>query len=77
MKRIRLTIEWPGACPESVWADVLKETIESYDVSGLTKVTKVDLVTDFGDTPALTLPDSNDPSLTSHEVRKNRRFGRG
>ncbi len=55
MKRIRLTIEWAGACPEEIWASVLSEVIEKLDASGLTRVSDVELVTDFGETTPLTL----------------------
>ena len=74
MKRIRLTIEWAGACPESVWAEFLRKTIEECDGSGLTRVSKTELITDFGRTTPLTLgPSSDDPFLTSFEVARNRR----
>ena len=55
MKRIRLTIEWAGACSEPTWASVLSEAIEKFDMSGLTRVSDVELLTDFRDTPPLTL----------------------
>ena len=58
MKRIRLTIEWAGACSEECWANVLRALIEKYDGSGLTRVSDVELITDFGETTPLTLPDS-------------------
>ncbi len=74
MKRIRLTIDWAGACSESTWASVLSEAIEQADTSGLTRVSDVEFVTDFGETPPLTLiPDHRDPFLTPFEVRRNRR----
>ena len=74
MKRIRLTIEWAGACSEPQWAAILQQAIEEADASGLTRVSKVDLVTDFGTTEPLTLaPDDSDPFLTPFEVRRNRR----
>ena len=60
MKRIRLTNEWAGACSEPTWASVLSEAIEKADASGLTRVSDVELVTDFGDTTPLTL--AHDPS---------------
>ena len=55
MKRIRLTIEWPGACSEATWAGELQRVIENADASGLTRVTGIELVTDFGTTTPLTL----------------------
>ncbi len=55
MKKIRLTIEWPGACAEDVWARELSKAIEQHDASGITKVTNIELITDFGDTPPLSL----------------------
>ncbi len=74
VKRIRLTIDWAGACSESTWAAVLAQAIEETDASGLTKVSDVELVTDFGTTEPLTLiPDHRDPFLTPFEVRRNRR----
>ena len=75
MKRIRLTIEWAGACSESTWGSVLSEAIEKFDASGVTRVSDVELVTNFGDTTPLTLaPNDSDPFLTPHEVRRNRRL---
>lgn len=67
MKRIRLTIEaeWAGACGEETWANVLTEAIEAFDVSGLTKVTQVKLVTDFGTTEPITVVEPD---------RKHQRF---
>ena len=62
MKRIRLTIEWPGACSEEVWAECLRKTIENADASGLTRVSGVELITDFGDTTPRTL----DPARKEH-----------
>lgn len=59
MKRIRLTIEWCGACSERQWADVLKKVIEQTDRSGLTHVSNIELVTDFGDTTPLTLAEDS------------------
>ncbi len=56
MKRIRLTIEWPGACSEETWAGELSKAIENADASGLTRVSNVELITDFGETTPLTLP---------------------
>jgi hypothetical protein len=77
MKRIRLTIEWAGACSEPAWGSVLSEAIEKFDASGLTRVSNVELVTSFGDTTPLTLaPDDSDPFLTPHEVRKYGRLWR-
>jgi hypothetical protein len=55
MKRVRLTVEWDGACSERDWAEVLRKVIENSDASGLTRVSDVELITDFGDTPPLTL----------------------
>ena len=55
MKRIRLTIEWAGACSEPDWAAVLQRVIEAADTSGLTRVPEVELVTDFGTIEPLTL----------------------
>ena len=76
MKRIRLTIEWAGACSEVTWGSVLSEAIEKFDISGLTRVSEVELITDFGETTPLTLaPSDADPFLTPHEVRKYRRLG--
>ncbi len=79
MKRIRLTIEWAGGCSEEIWAQILSKAIVEADASGLTRVSKVELVTNFGDTTPLTLaPDSSDPFLTPFEVRRNRRrWGNG
>ena len=55
MKKIRLTIEWSGACSEEDWADVLRKAIEQFDTSGLTRVSEIECVTDFGTTEPLTL----------------------
>ena len=59
MKRIRLTIEWPGACSEADWAVDLHEAIENADASGLTRVSKIELITEFGETTPLTLAPSS------------------
>ena len=50
MKVVRFTIEWGGTLSELEWADIIRKVIEETDISGLTRVTKIDLVTDFGDT---------------------------
>ncbi len=55
MKRIRLTIEWDGACDEATWARILADDIEDIDSSGVTRVTSIELLTNYGTTPALTL----------------------
>ena len=68
MKRIRITVEWPGACSESDWGKRLRRVIEKSDYSGLTRVTGVEAITDFGTTPPLTLVLSSD-----HENGLNRR----
>ena len=50
-KRIRLTIEWDGACSEHDWARVLRRGIERMDESALTRVVLVELRTNIGETP--------------------------
>ena len=72
MKRIRLTIEWAGACSEEVWAGELRKTIENADASGLTRVSDVELITDFGETTPLTL----DPSRKEHGFCRVDQFGK-
>jgi len=47
-KRIRLTVEWDGACSERDWAKVLREEIEGCDVSRCTRVTKIEHLTSIG-----------------------------
>lgn len=55
MKRVRLTVEWAGACGEELWSSILTDLIEKYDVSGGTKVTVVEFCTRYGTTPELTV----------------------
>lgn len=49
-KRIRLTIEWDGACSEADWARNLADMIEECDRSKITRVVDVDLLTNYGTT---------------------------
>ena len=56
MKRIRLTIEWDGACSERDWACVLSSAIEGFDSSGVTRVTESELLTAFGTTAVREIP---------------------
>ena len=51
-KRIRLTIEWDGACSEADWARNLSDAIEECDRSKVTRVVGVDLLTNYGTTEA-------------------------
>lgn len=51
MKRIRLTIEWDGACSEHDWARSCTEVIEKHDLSRVTKVIETELLTALGTTP--------------------------
>lgn len=55
-KRIRLTIEWDGACSEADWARNLSEAIEECDRSKVTKVVDVELITDHGETEIRDIP---------------------
>jgi hypothetical protein len=52
-KRVRLTIEWVGACAESVWGRVLWELIEDADVSDATRVVRLEQLTSYGRTRRL------------------------
>ena len=49
-KRIKLTIEWDGACSEFDWAISISEAIEKHDASGVTKVVDAELLTTLGTT---------------------------
>jgi hypothetical protein len=49
-KRIRLTVEWIGACSEETWALELKQVIERADYSRVTRVTLIEALTDEGTT---------------------------
>ena len=53
MKRIRLTIEWDGACSEVDWARVLSDAVEANDRSGLTRVVHEEFLTNHGGTPVV------------------------
>lgn len=78
MKRIRLTVEWDGACSEYDWARILSDDIE--DDPGGSRVVEVEYLTNEGRTEAFSpVPSSDDPDpfLTPHEARKNKRLGRG
>ena len=54
MKRVRLTVEWDGACSESDWAErlacAIEDAIEESDISGVTRVVKTELLTTIGTT---------------------------
>ena len=50
MKRIRLTIEWDGACSEKDWARQVARQIKRMDADALTRVVMVELLTDVGQT---------------------------
>ena len=52
-KRIRLTIEWRGACSEDRWAEILSKLIEECDHSCTTRVIKRERLTEYGTTPRL------------------------
>ena len=62
MKKIRITVEWDGACSEFDWGDVPRDAIEQFDVSGVTRVSEVEVITHFGTTEVLTLAIDSDPS---------------
>ena len=53
MKRVRLTIEWPGACSELDWIDRLVEALEEFDTSGQSRVVKAERLTCEGTTEVL------------------------
>ncbi len=71
MKRIRLTVEWDGACSEETYAAVLAEEIEDGDISGGTCVTEKELLTDYG----MTFAESFYPSRIERVRRWLRRWG--
>jgi hypothetical protein len=50
-KRIRLTVEWDGTSSERSWARVLRDIVEESDVSRRTRVTMIELQTNYGTTP--------------------------
>ncbi len=50
MKRIRLTVEWDGACSEYDWGAILAEEIEDVDASGTTRVVDIEHITNEGTT---------------------------
>ena len=45
VKRIRITVSWIGCCQEGMYAGVLHDDIENYDVSGLTRVEQIEYLT--------------------------------
>lgn len=53
VKRIRLTIEWVGACSEDDWIAVLIDLIEEADFSRVTRVVEADCLTHLGTTEAI------------------------
>lgn len=55
-KRIRLTIEWDGSAPEHGYADMVVKEVEEGDRSKLTRVVKVECLTDYGYTPPVPTP---------------------
>ena len=52
-KRIRLTIEWDGACSEFDWACQVSDTVQASDRSGLTRVARIEYLTNHGSTPVV------------------------
>lgn len=52
-KRIRLTVEWIGACSEQDWAYQLSTVIEKADCSRVTRVTVAEALTDHGTTATI------------------------
>lgn len=61
MKRIRLTIEWDGACSEYDWAERLSELIERADYSKVTRVVNTELLTNHGTTEVRDIPGISKP----------------
>lgn len=49
-KRIRLDVEWIGACGEANWCEVVKGAIEEADASGTSRVVRVEALTSQGET---------------------------
>lgn len=49
-KRIRLTIEWDGACSEMDWAREMSKVINKADRSRVSKVVRTELLTAYGTT---------------------------
>lgn len=55
-KRIRLTIEWDGACSEEDWARKLTDQVEQCDYSRVTRVVDAELLTNLGTTKKREIP---------------------